>query len=69
MQVIHVSFQNDSTVLPGEFNLVLPEKEAPRFQGDNPHYKRPRKTLVLLHGFSGDCNEWIWHAPVIEYAE
>ena len=69
MQVIHVYFQNDSTVMAGEFNLILPEKEAPRFQKDNPHYKRPRKTLVLLHGFSGDCNEWLYHAPVMEYAE
>jgi len=33
---------------------------------DNPNYNRTMKTLVLLHGYSAMCPDWIWNSQVIE---
>lgn len=33
---------------------------------DNPAYNRPMKTLVLLHGYSGMCSDWIWNSQVMD---
>lgn len=35
---------------------------------DNPAYDRPMKTLVLLHGYSAMCADWIWNSQVMEVA-
>ena len=33
---------------------------------DNPAYSRPMKTLVLLHGYSGMCSDWIWNSQIMD---
>lgn len=59
MSTIHVSFWTQALACPAEFYLIKPDKFLPPFLADNPHYKRPTKTLLLLHGFSGDCHDWL----------
>ena len=34
----------------------------------NPHYKRPAKSVYLLHGFSGCNTDWFTNAPLTEIA-
>lgn len=52
----------------GEFHMYLPPKKAGFFMKDNPYYQRPTKTLILLHGFNGDCDDWQQHTPVAEWS-
>ena len=52
----------------GEFHMYLPPKKAGFFMKDNPNYQRPAKTLILLHGFNGDCDDWQQHTPVAEWS-
>ena len=61
MSNLHVTFRTQSLVLPGEFWMYLPEKELPPlpFLPPNPNYDRPPKTLILLHGFSGNCQDFL----------
>lgn len=44
------------------FRIILPneadDKEA-----------APMRTLILLHGYSGGCGEWLWNSPVVEMAQ
>lgn len=61
MSTLHVSFWAQALARPAEFYLVKPDKFLPPFLADNPHYKRPTKTLILLHGFSGDCHDWLYN--------
>ena len=61
MSNLHVTFRTPSLVLPGEFWMYLPEKNMPPlpFLPPNPNYDRPAKTLILLHGFSGNCQDFL----------
>ena len=61
MSTLHVSFYTMALSRPAEFFLVKPDKALPPFLAGNPHYKRPTKTLILLHGFSGDCHDWLYN--------
>ena len=47
------------------FKMVIPIDAKRK---DNPHYNRTMKTLVLLHGYSAMCSDWIWHSQVMEIA-
>lgn len=68
MAIQHVRFRSNALCGNGEFYLFLPDKQIPPFLLNNPHYNRPVKTLILLHGFSGDCTDWLYGAPVQDYA-
>lgn len=68
MAIHNVKFRANSLCGNGEFYMFLPDKEIPPFMMDNPNYKRPVKTLILLHGFSGDCTDWLYNAPCLEYS-
>ncbi len=68
MSTQHVKFRCPSLVSNGEFYIHLPEKEPPFFMSDNIHYQRPTKTLILLHGYSGDCTDWLYNSPAADFS-
>ena len=68
MAIQYVKFRANSLASNGEFYIFLPDKDVPPFMKTNPHYNRPAKTLILLHGFSADCTDWLYGAPVQDYA-
>ena len=67
-----VKFFSMGLVRNGEFHMYLPPKKAGFFMKDNPNYQRPTKTLILLHGFNGDCDDWpadaLWYVGTINDA-
>ena len=63
-----VKFFSMGLVRNGEFHMYLPPKKAGFFMKDNPYYQRPAKTLILLHGFNGDMDDWQQHTPVAEWS-
>ena len=65
-----VRFRSQALARNGEFYIHLPEKpeNLPFFLKDNPYYQRPAKTLILLHGYSGDCTDWLYNSPAAEYS-
>ena len=68
MSVHFVKFRANSLAGNGEFYMFLPDKQIPPFMMGNPNYNRPLKTLILLHGYSGDATDWLYGAPVQDYA-
>ncbi len=68
MAYMFVKFFSMGLARNGEFHMYLPPKKAGFFMKDNPHYERPTKTLILLHGFNGDCDDWQQHPPVAEWS-
>ena len=68
MATHYVKFRSESLMRNGEFYIHLAEKEVPFFLQDNPYYKRKAKTLILLHGYSGDCIDWLYNAPLQDLA-
>ena len=67
MATHYVKFRSESLSRNGEFYIHLAEKEAPFFMKDNPYYKRKPKTIILLHGYSGDCTDWLYNAPAQDF--
>ena len=54
----------------GQVNIrfVIP-RDMPEFMmGENPHYKRPMKTLYLLHGYSGNESDWQYNGVAEDIA-
>lgn len=50
------------------FKALLPNDLPPEMVGDNPHFHRPMKLLVLLHGYSGCETDWLYNTPISELA-
>lgn len=51
-----------------EFHLVLPNDLPKEWTAENPHFKRPMKTLFLLHGYTGGSMDWMTGSAVCELA-
>jgi len=68
MALIKISFFSNALRRSTTFNLVLPNDVHPMMRQDNPHYNRSMKTLFLLHGYSGYCDDWLMGSNVAELA-
>lgn len=66
MSTIHVEFRSNALTRPAEFWMFLPEKLPEEIFGPNSHYSRPPKTLILLHGYTGNSSDWLYHSPAAE---
>lgn len=66
MSTIHVEFRANSLTRPAEFWMFLPEKLPVEIFGPNPHYARPPKTLILLHGYTGNSADWLYYGHAAE---
>jgi len=71
MSVLNVEFFSGCLMRPVSFKVLLPDGARVRRQesADNPHYKRPTKTLFLLHGYTSDLNEWLYGSSIRFLAE
>ena len=60
----------NSASLSGQVNIsyVLPVDVPEMMIGENPHYKRPMKTLYLLHGYSGNDSDWLYNGVAEDVA-
>lgn len=50
------------------FRIILPNDVPDVWKEANPHLQRPMKTLVLLHGYSGSCADWINSSLIVDLA-
>lgn len=66
MSTIHAEFHSNALTRPADFWMFLPEKLPEELFGQNPHYSRPPKALILLHGYTGSCSDWLYHSPAAE---
>lgn len=68
MSLFHAEYISLSLAGKAEFNLVMPNDIYPGIMKDNPCYGRGMKTLFLLHGYTGNGNDWLLHSPVMNIA-
>ena len=47
------------------FRIILPNEEDVREGSAKEHMK----TLILLHGYCGGCNEWLWYGNAVDMAQ
>lgn len=68
MALMNVTYFSQALAGQNEFLLVLPNDVPPFMAEMNPHYQRPMKTLVLLHGYNGGTSDWITGSSIQELA-
>lgn len=68
MAIFSVEFFSTSLRRFTAFKAVLPNDMPMEMVGANPHYQRPMKTLILLHGYSGSENDWLMNTIISEKA-
>ncbi len=66
MALITLQFQSTSLCRPTRVQVLLPNDIPEEMARENEHYKRPAKTLVLLHGYTGSCDDWLTGSRVQE---
>ncbi len=64
MATLHVEIFSPSLGRPTDFYVLLPNDLPAGMRKKNPHYERPTKTLVLLHGYSGNNRDWLIRSPI-----
>ena len=62
MSVIQVKLRSGCMMRPMDFTMFLPNDISPRLKEGNPHYDRPVKTIILLHGYTVDNCEWLYYS-------
>ena len=62
------SFCSDYLKRLVEFQIVLPNDLPKEWTVENPHYRRPMKTLFLLHGYTGNSMDWMTGSAICELA-
>lgn len=68
MSLIQVNFFSYSLMKITTFQMILPNDLSPEMTKENKHYERGMKTLYLLHGFTGNANDWMLGSQVQEMA-
>lgn len=68
MALLQVNYFATSISKSTTFQLALPNDVFRSPDDKNPHYEREMKTLILLHGYCGYCNDWLISSPVCELA-
>lgn len=68
MAVGHFEFFSEALQRTVSFHLVLPNDIRPEWRKDNPHFERPMKTLMLLHGYFGSSTDWLYKSDIVELA-
>lgn len=59
MSTMKINYVAPSMMRPVFFNVILPNDLPPFMTAGNPHFDRPMKTLWLLHGYNGGCDDWL----------
>lgn len=68
MAMFSVQFQSQALCSLVEFKAVLPNDVPAAERARNPHFGRPTKLLILLHGYTGGYTEWLLTTPIIQMA-
>lgn len=69
MATISMDFFSVSLCQLTGVKIVLPNDLQPEMYEGNPHFQRPAKMLILLHGFSGTNTDWLLHSGICKLAE
>ena len=66
MALLTLQYYSTFLCRPTRVQLLLPNDVQEMAVQDNENYNRPMKTLVLLHGYSGSCDDWLTGSRVQE---
>jgi S-formylglutathione hydrolase FrmB len=68
MAVFNCSYYSQARVGQRNFTAIVPVEKMPEFWGKVTYQGGPFPTLYLLHGFSGNQNDWLLNSRIHEWA-
>ena len=68
MAQLQLHYFSEALMKSTTVQIILPNDVPMAMVGENIHYKRPIKTLYLLHGFSGSSIDWLFGSRVQDLA-
>ena len=68
MAIANIEYLSQALQRTVSFHLVLPNDVMDHYKENSPHYERPTKTLMLLHGYFGSSAEWLYKSDISELA-
>lgn len=66
MAILNIEIFSPSLCRPADFYVLMPNDLPAEMQKKNPHCNRPTKTLILLHGYTGNNRDWLIRSPIQE---
>ena len=67
MSVLQIKIRSRSMMRPMDFTMFLPDDKMASIPPESePYYKRPTKTLLILHGYTVDSYEWLYYSHPYE---
>ena len=63
MAVCKVEYFSEALRRFARFIAIIPNDLSMDMMNNNPHFSRPTKTLILLHGYTGSETEWLYNTP------
>ena len=64
-----LTYFSDALCREVSFRFIVPNDIAEKKTEDNPYFRRPTKTLLLLHGYNGMNSDWMLHSNILELSE
>ena len=64
MAVCKVEYFSEALRRFARFIAIIPNDLSMDMMNNNPHFSRPTKTLILLHGYTGSETEWLYNTPL-----
>lgn len=68
MATARMEFHSETLSRMVPFEVILPNDLPEMMREENPHFKRPAKTLFLLHGYTGGCSDWLYGSRIQEFS-
>ena len=68
MSVLQIKLRSPALMRPADFTVFMPDDVMFGPTDANPHYARPTKVLLLLHGYTVDNYEWLYFSHPYEMA-
>ncbi len=68
MALFNIHFRSTSLVRSTQALLLLPNDIPAEEAAVNENYQREMKTLVLLHGYTGSCHDWLTGSRIQEFS-
>ena len=68
MAVFNCSYYSQAHLGQRNFTAIVPVEKMPEFWGKVGYQAGPFPTLYLLHGFSGNQNDWLLNSRIHEWA-
>ncbi|GAB6091208.1 alpha/beta hydrolase [Spirochaeta dissipatitropha] len=66
MALATIDYYSDALRRKVDFRVIVPD---PGDRGENPHYNRGMKTLILLHGYTGAGSDWLLNSTIVDIAD